>query len=98
MQMSMRHSLGNQIYEKNPDQCKNSYLEQCRTLDRLLLSIDTYRRRLCPFIRHEVVFGPPGSGETFVMLESLVYALCQGLHCVVTSLAAERSAALAEKH
>ena len=84
--------------QKSPDQCKNSYLEQCRTLDRLMLSIDKYKRRLCFFIRHQVVFGPPGSGKTFVMLKSLAYALCQGLHCVVTSLAAERSAALAGRH
>ena len=32
------------------------------------------------------------------MLKALAYAVCQGLHCVVTSLAAERSAALVGKH
>ena len=35
--------------------------------------------------------------QNFVMLKSLAYALCQGLLCVVTSSAAERSAALAGK-
>ena len=86
------------VIHKSPDQCRNSYTEQKRVLDKLLSSIDIYKEGLCTFIRHQIVFGPPGSGKTFVVLKSLAYALCQGLNCVVTSLAAERSAALAGRH
>ena len=86
------------VIQKSPDQCRNSYIEQCKCLDKLLKSVDLYKKRSCTFIRHQIVFGPPGSGKTFVMLKALAYAVCQGLHCVVTSLAAERSAALAGKH
>ena len=32
------------------------------------------------------------------MLKSLIYAICNGLNCILTSFAAERSAALAGKH
>ena len=86
------------IIQKSPDQSKDSYLEQSRILNKLIISIDMYKRGHCTFIRHQIIFGPPGSGKTFVMLKSLAYAICQGLNCVVTSLAAERSAALAGKH
>ena len=86
------------IIQKSPDQSKDSYLEQSRILNKLINSIDMYKRGHCTFLRHQIIFGPPGSGKTFVMLKSLAYAICQGLNCVVTSLAAERSAALAGKH
>ena len=86
------------LLQKSSDQSKNSFLEQRQVLDELINSIDMYKRGHCTFIRHQIVFGPPGSGKTFVMLKSLAYGLCQGLHCVVTSIAAERSAALAGKH
>ena len=86
------------IIQKSPDQSKDSYLEQSRILDKLINSIDMYKQGHCTFIRHQIIFGPPGSGKTFVMLKSPAYAICQGLNCVVTPLAAERSAALAGKH
>ena len=86
------------IIRKSSDQSKNSYLEQSRLLDKLINSIDKYKQGHCTFTRHQIIFRPPGSGKTFVMLKSLAYAICQGLNYVVTVLATERSAALAGKH
>ena len=80
------------------DQSKESYLEQSRMLDRIMKTIDEYRDIKRSFTKNQIIVGPPGTGKTFVMLKLLAYALCKGLNCILTSLAAERSAALAGKH
>ena len=75
-----------------------SYCEQTKILKHLVEIVDLYRGGTQNFVRHQIIAGAPGTGKTFIMLRALSYAICQGLNCMVTSLAAERSAALAGKH
>ena len=69
--------------------------ERVKLSERLVECIERYRRGR--FIKHQL-WVPRGTGKTFVMLKAFAFAICQGLVRIVTSLAAERSAALAGNH
>ena len=84
--------------KRSADQSAESFGEQKKLLNKLVKCIEMYKSGNCCFIKHQIVIGPPGTGKTFVMLKALAFAICQGLVCIVTSLAAERAAALAGKH
>ena len=85
-------------FGRHPSQTVKSYCEQTKILKHLVEIVDLYRGGTQNFVRHQIIAGAPGTGKTFIMLRALSYAICQGLNCMVTSLAAERSAALAGKH
>ena len=82
----------------HPSQTVKSYFEQSKILKHLVQIVDLYRGGTQNFVRLQIIAGAPGTGKTFIMLRTLSYAICQGFNCMVTSLAAERSAALGGKH
>ena len=84
-------------FGRHPSQTLKSYCEQSKIWKHLVEIVDLYREGTQNFVRHQIIAGAPGTGKTFIMLRALSYAICQGLNCVVTSLAAERSAALGGK-
>ena len=83
---------------KQQDQSIVSFNEQVLVLDKLIESVKFYKSGLYSFIRHQIIVGPPGTGKSYLMFNCIAYALCQGLNCMVTSLAAERSASVNGKH
>ena len=48
------------------------------------------------FFKHQLVVGMPGRGKTFLIV--LLYALCQGLKVIVTSLSSERAMQFSGMH
>ena len=84
--------------EKQNEQSCDSIKEQVEVLDEMLESVMSYKSGLCSFIRHQIVVGPPGTGKSYLLFNCIAYALCQGLNCMITSLAAERSASVNGKH
>ena len=79
-------------------QSNDSFSEQRHVLSKVITAIDSYKSGNFCFIRHHVIVGPPGTGKSYLLFNSVAYAICQGLHCMITSLAAERSASLNGKH
>ena len=75
-----------------------SYDEQQLVLTQLIESVDNFTSGNFSFIRHNIIVGPPGTGKSFLMFNTVAYALCKGLNCMITSLAAERSASVNGKH
>ena len=69
--------------------------ERVKLSERLVECIERYRRDR--FSKHQL-WVPRGTGKTVVIMRVFAFAICQGLVCIVTSLAAERSAALAGNH
>ena len=84
--------------DQQPNQSNKSYQEQSQVLRQLVQAIDFYKSGNYSFIRHHIIVGPPGTGKSYLLFNAVAYAICQGLHCMITSLAAERSASLNGKH
>ena len=84
----------------NPMQSPNVVFndEQLVVLLELMKTIDEYKNFTAVFFKHRFVVGMPGSGKTFIITNALLYALCQGLNVMVTSLSSERAMQFAGMH
>ena len=83
---------------QQPHQADDSFAEQVNVLNELTAAIKKYTCGSYSFLRHHIIVGPPGTGKSFLLFNAVAFALCQGLNCIITSLAAERSASLNGKH
>ena len=83
---------------KQQEQSSASFSEQVQVLDKMIESAKFYKSGLCSFIRHQIVVGPPGTGKSYLMFNCVSFDFCQGLTCMITSLAAEHSASVNGKH
>jgi len=84
----------------NPMQSPNVVFndEQVLVISELMKTIDEYKNFAAVFFKHRFVVGMPGSGKTFIITNALLYALCQGLNVMVTSLSSERAMQFAGMH
>ena len=72
--------------------------EQAAVVSSLIKTIDEYKNYVSFFFKHQLVVGMPGSGKTFLITNVLLYALCQGLNVMVTSLSSERAMQFSGMH
>ena len=80
------------------NQNSESLVHQQSILDAICDSMEQYRNSTTSFIKHQVILGPPGTGKSHVMIHCVVSAMTKGFSCIITSLAAERSAILGGRH
>ena len=63
-----------------------------------LKTIDEFRNFTANSFKHRFVVAMSGSGKTFFITNALLYAFCQGLNVLVTSLSSERAMLFAAMH
>ena len=89
-----------QNMKRTPFQSVQSYKEQKEALAIGVKAIDVYcegySQRL--FLKSVMITGSPGTGKTFLEICLLLYAMCKGLHCGVTSVMSKRAVQLGGVH
>ena len=84
--------------EEAPNQSAESLTEQRRALELCVNSIDSVFDPMTSIVRSPWLIGPPGSGKTYLMMLTAMYAVCRGLRCCLLALTAQRARALGGEH
>ena len=80
------------------NQSDESFTEQTNTLKSVLNVINEYKSGIANFQKHQIISGPPGTGQSHKIRNNMAFAFSQGLKCIVTSLASERAAMFSGQH
>ena len=86
------------VIQQRPGQPDASFSQQKMVLNSFVTAIDKYILALASSIPHHFVLGRPGTGKSTVSLIALCYAMSKGLNCMITTLAAEKSASMGGLH
>ena len=84
------------IMSRSNEQCEDSFTEQQFALNIAIRAIDRYKYGFCGNSTTKGVLnnGAPGAGKTFILQVAALYAKCQGLNFICSSLCAHRSKTL----
>jgi hypothetical protein len=85
-------------FTQNHGQPTQSYTEQKIAVKLCKDATDNYLRFDTSFVKCTGIRGAAGSGKTWIMEYSLLYAICQGLNVITTSHMARRAIQLGGKH
>ena len=89
-----------QSFKKSPLQCEESYKEQKLAIESIVSAIEQYLNpiQLSIFVKCRVIAGAPGSGKSFILNYTAIYAISKGLVVGVTAMMAKRAIAMGGIH
>ena len=87
-------------FRKNDGQSEQSYDDQMVAVRHTVSAIDQYLdcSRQCTFVKCRVIAGSPGSGKSFILNYSAIYAMTKGLKVAISALMAQRAIHLGGIH
>ena len=87
-------------FKKHPDQSTTSFEEQKMAVKNIVSAIDKYNDYTgqVGFVKCRVIAGSPGSGKSFILNYTALYAISKGLKVAMTSLMARCSVHLGGIH
>ena len=87
-------------FRRNCNQTQQSYEDQKVAISHTVDAINQYIdfSRQCTYVKGRVIAGSPGSGKSFLLNYTAIYAMTKGLKVAITALMAQRAVHLGGLH